>query len=122
LPSGPGVDGVTGLLHSAALNELLERCRREFDLVLVDSPPMMLYPDARVLGKISDGVVLVVRADRNSRDELVRTCYQVLIEDRINILGTLLNGFQVAPSRNRAYTDYYRRYDGSSDRNRKGPR
>jgi capsular exopolysaccharide synthesis family protein len=122
LPSGPGVDGVSGLLHSTAFIELLARCRTAFDLVLVDSPPMMLYPDARVLGKISDGVVLVVRADRNSRDELVRTCYQVLIEDRINILGTLLNGFQVAPSRNRAYTDYYRRYDGSSDRNRKGPR
>jgi len=122
LPSGPGVDGVSGLLHSAALTDLLARCREAYDLVLIDSPPMMLYPDARVLGRISDGVVLVVRADRNSRDELVRTCYQVLMEDRIDILGTLLNGFRVAPSRNRAYTDYYRRYDVSSDKNKRGTR
>jgi succinoglycan biosynthesis transport protein ExoP len=122
LPSGPAVDGVSGLLHAAALKELLARCRKAFDLVLVDSPPMMLYPDARLLGRIADGVVLVVRADRNSRDELVRTCYQVLSEDRINILGTLLNGFRVAPARQRAYTDYYKRYDGSRDGNRKGTR
>ena len=122
LPSGPGVDGVSGLLHSAALKELLARCRKAFDLVLVDSPPMMLYPDARVLGSNSDGVVLVVRADRNSRDDLVRTCYQVLAEDRINILGTLLNGFKVASARQRAYTDYYKRYNGSNDRSKKGQR
>jgi Mrp family chromosome partitioning ATPase len=74
-----------------------------------------------VLGKISDGVVLVVRADRNSRDELVRTCYQVLMEDRINILGTVLNGFRVSSARHRAYTDYYRRYGRSSYGNKKGP-
>jgi succinoglycan biosynthesis transport protein ExoP len=121
LPSGPGVDGVSGLLHSAALNELLARCRKEFDLVLVDSPPMMLYPDARVLGTISDGVVLVVRADRTSRDEVVRTCYQVLMEDGINILGTVLNGFRVEPARHRTYTNYYRRYDRTNHRNGKGP-
>jgi succinoglycan biosynthesis transport protein ExoP len=122
MPSGPGVDGVSGLLHSTALNDLLARCRKEFDLVLVDSPPMMLYPDARVLGKTADGVVLVVRADRTSRDELVRTCYQVLIKDRITILGTVFNGFRVSSERQRAYTDYYRRYGRSGDGNKKGTR
>ena len=71
---------------------------------------MNLYPDARMLGKISDGAVLVVRADRTSRDELERTCYQVLIEDGTNVQGTILNGFRVEPARNRAYTDYYGRY------------
>ncbi|HXB70781.1 MAG TPA: polysaccharide biosynthesis tyrosine autokinase [Candidatus Acidoferrales bacterium] len=122
MPSGPALNGVSGLLHSAALNDLLARCRQEFDLVLVDSPPMMLYPDARVLGKTADGVVLVVRADRTSRDELVRTCYQVLIKDRITILGTVFNGFRVSSERQRAYTDYYRRYGRSGDGNRKGTR
>ncbi|HMC60664.1 MAG TPA: hypothetical protein VKJ01_15855, partial [Candidatus Solibacter sp.] len=76
---------------------------------------------ARVLGMISDGVVLVVRADKTSRDELVRTCYQVLKEDRINILGTILNGFRVEPARHRTYTNYYRRYGRTNDRNKKGP-
>ena len=110
LPSGPGVDGVSGLFHSAALTDLLERCRNEFDLTLADSPPMSLYPDARMLGKISDGAVLVVRADRTSREELVRTCYQVLVEDGTNIQGTILNGYSIEPTRHRAYTDSYRRY------------
>ena len=122
LPSGPGVDGVSGLLHSGALNDLLARCRKEFDLTLADTPPMNLYPDARVLGRISDGVVLVVRADRTSRDELERSCYQVLIEDGTNVLGTVLNGFRVDAARNRAYTDYYGRYGRSNDRKGKSPR
>jgi capsular exopolysaccharide synthesis family protein len=117
LPSGPGVDGVSGLFHSAALIELLARCRKEFDLTFADSPPMSLYPDARMLGKISDGAVLVVRADRTSREDLVRTCYQVLIEDGINIQGTILNGFRMEPGRHRAYTAYYRRYRGSDEKN-----
>jgi Mrp family chromosome partitioning ATPase len=122
LPSGPGVDGVSGLFHSAALTDLLARCRNEFDLTLADSPPMSLYPDARMLGKISDGAVLVVRADRTSREELLRTCYQVLIEDGTNIQGTILNGYSIEPARYRAYTDSYRRYRGSNQRSEKSPR
>jgi polysaccharide biosynthesis transport protein len=111
LPSGPGAEGIPGLLYSSALQELLERLRRDFDVVLVDSPPMMLYPDARVLGKISDGVVLVVRANRTSRDDLVRTCYQVLTDDRTPIVGTILNDSKATAAQSRTYTGYYNRYD-----------
>jgi polysaccharide biosynthesis transport protein len=111
LPSGPAAEGIPGLLYSSALPELLDRLTRDFDVVLVDSPPMMLYPDARVLGKISDGVVLVVRANRTSRDDLVRTCYQVLTEDRTPILGTILNDSKANAAQSRTYTGYYNRYN-----------
>jgi succinoglycan biosynthesis transport protein ExoP len=50
------------LLHSARMVEFIARVRGEFDLVLIDSPPMVHIADARVLGKLADGVLLVFRA------------------------------------------------------------
>jgi capsular exopolysaccharide synthesis family protein len=121
LPSGPGMDGISGLLYSAALHKLLMRFRNEFDLVLVDSPPMMLYSDARVLGRASDGVVLVVRANRTNREQWVRNVYRVLTEDRTPILGTILNDFRAAPAQYKKYSDYYRRYNRFSTPNGGNP-
>jgi Mrp family chromosome partitioning ATPase len=83
--------------------------RREFDLVLIDTPPMMLCADGRVLGQASDGVVMVVRANRRSREE-VQTAYLKLMQDQIPVLGTILNDWKMDPTQARTYGRYYRRY------------
>jgi len=80
LPSGPLIEGFPKLLYSDNLTRLLERARSDFDLILVDTPPVELYPESRVLGKISDGVVIVVRANRTSREELKST-YMRFVQD-----------------------------------------
>ncbi len=104
------VDGAThGLLYSSDLSILLQRFRREFDLVLIDTPPMMLYADVRVLGRMSDGVVMVVRANTKKRDEL-REAYLRFMHDRIPVLGTILNDWKMDPSQTRAYGRYQKHY------------
>lgn len=113
LPSGPTDDRVAQLLYSANLNTLLRRLRREFDLVLVDSAPMALFPDGRVLGRLSDGVVLVVRANR-ARTDVLNALRTQLVQDEIPLLGTILNDWRLDPSQLRNYGGYYKRYNAAA--------
>lgn len=90
LPSGTGTVSIANLLYSHRTAELLDRMRQEFDMVLIDTPPMLYISDARVLGRLADGAILVVRAGRTTRDAAMGA-KQRLVDDRIPVLGTILN-------------------------------
>jgi capsular exopolysaccharide synthesis family protein len=90
IPSGPAVVSPTNLLYSPRLAELISRLKREFDMVLVDSPPLLQLVDARLLGRLSDGVVLVVRAGQTPRIHCA-AAHERLREDGIPLLGVILN-------------------------------
>lgn len=93
LPSGGRAVSTANLLHSRRMEELMARFRREFDMVLIDTPPMIPFADARVLARHADGVVLVVRAGRTTRDS-VHAARQRLAEDGSQLLGTILNDWK----------------------------
>ena len=59
LSCGSETSKIANLLFSTRLPQLLKRFRREFDTVLIDTPPMLNLSDARILGRLSDGVILV---------------------------------------------------------------
>ena len=59
-------------------------------MVIIDTPPMLQMPDARVLGKLADGVILVVRSARTTK-ETAAAAGQRLAEDGTRVLGTVLN-------------------------------
>ena len=105
LPRGPQHADMAGLLHATDLNFLLQRFRTEFDLILIDTPPMSLYSDARALGRLSDGLIMVVRANTNSREDL-RSAYQKLVQDQIPVLGTILNDWKMNADQARYYGRY----------------
>jgi Mrp family chromosome partitioning ATPase len=90
LVSGPGAVSVASLLHSDRMPHLLGRLRSEFDVVLIDSPPMLQLADARVVGRLSDGVILVIRAGKTSQDAAT-AAVQRFTEDGTRVLGTILN-------------------------------
>ena len=92
LVSGPYDPNATDLLYSSTMRDLLRQARQNFDMVVIDTPPMLDLPDARVLGRMSDGVVLVVRAGATSRD-VALTVKQRLQEDGVALLGTVLNNW-----------------------------
>lgn len=108
LPSGPQCEGRRDVLYSpfgcARMAKLLARMQRQFDVILIDTPPMLECPDARVLGRLSDGVVLVVRAGHTS-SEAVGLCTERLHEDGSVVLGTVLNACDAS----RSSYGYYRR-------------
>lgn len=109
LPSGPATQAAANLLYSPRLTELLSRVKREYDMILIDSPPVLQMTDARVLGRMVDAAILVARAERTTRDALLAATKR-FGEDRIRLLGTILNDWNPQRSRN----GYYGYYRGSS--------
>ena len=90
LPAGSGEVNVSSLRYDERLTDLLARFRLEFHAVLVDTPPMLEFSDARILGRLSDGVIMVVRAAETSRDDAAAV-YRRFHEDGTPLLGSILN-------------------------------
>ena len=107
LPSGPGANSVSNLLHSDRTRELLAIARKSFDWVLIDTPPMMQIADARLLGRLADAVVLVIKAGSTTRDT-VAACEERLRKDNTKLLGTVLNQWDPKTSEPGYYKQYYR--------------
>ena len=110
VPSGPTTDGLTSLLYSPRLTEFLQRVAKEFDLVLIDAPPMLHFADARVLGRHSDGVILVLRSGQTKRDAAM-LARQRFDKDGTCVLGSILNSWDLKNPRSPyayAYNDAYK--------------
>ena len=88
LPAGrPSADPMAGLT-SERMKRLLDEARQSFDWVILDTPPVMLLPDAHLMASMVDGAVLVVRAG-STPHELVRRAAEAI--GRSRILGVVLN-------------------------------
>jgi succinoglycan biosynthesis transport protein ExoP len=110
LPSGPGLQISTSLLTSPRLKMLLDQLKSKYDMVVVDTPPMLQIPDARIFAKLSDRVVMVVRAARTTR-ETAQSALQRLADDGVIAAATVLNDWNPKDSgRYSVYRDYHRYY------------
>lgn len=107
LTSGAATSSATGLLYSNRMPELIQKLRTEFESILIDTPPMLQIPDARVLGRMVDRVVLVTRAGKTTRAAAM-AARQRFLEDGTRMLGTILNDWNPKRSPN----GYYGNYDG----------
>jgi capsular exopolysaccharide synthesis family protein len=112
LPAGPLAGA--GMLHSPVMQQLLKRFKREFDMVLIDTPPMLQMPDARIVGRCADAVIMVIRAGQTTRDAAIAV-RERLTEDGTRVLGTILNDWNPKQSPNGYYGysngyGYYRGY------------
>ena len=70
--------------------DVLNEARDQFDAIIIDAPPLVDLVDARVLGRCADGVILVTRTGITTRESALLAC-QRLTDDRIHILGAILN-------------------------------
>ena len=102
LTAGPRVSNAANLLFAGRVPELLSSLKEDYDSILIDTPPSPQMPHARLLGKMADGVILVVRAGRTTK-EAVQAAVQRMAADRISILGTILNDWDPR----RSPSDYY---------------
>src|SRR5204862_459355 len=109
LTSGPGSGKATSLLQGPRMPELLRRLRIEFETILIDTPPMLQLPDARLLGRMADQVILVVRSGKTSRDAAM-AARQRFAEDGTRVLGTILNHWDPKSSPNGFYNTSYKNF------------
>jgi capsular exopolysaccharide synthesis family protein len=106
LPSGQGSEEVVELLHSSETGKVLHRLQQHFDVIIIDTPPMLHMADARILASHAHGVILVVRSGQTSRDEATKA-RDIFDKDRIRLVGTILNDFD--PNKT-GVGDYYKSY------------
>jgi succinoglycan biosynthesis transport protein ExoP len=106
LPCGQQSETGSELMYSSRLPQLIARLRHAYDLILIDTPPLLEVAESRLLCRVSDGVILVVRADQTSA-ESISQCKNLLEQDGAILLGTVLNGIE--PKGARWYGNYRRR-------------
>jgi capsular exopolysaccharide synthesis family protein len=90
------------LLGSDAMHDRLDELRSRYDLILIDTPPIIAVTDAVLLGRMTDGVLLVIRCASTPR-AAARHALSILENSSVPILGGILNDVDVA----RHYGGYY---------------
>ena len=105
ITSGPVPPSPTELLSSGRLTQLLRELSETYDVVILDSPPVLGLADAPLMSAIVDGVMLVVQSDRSRRGSL-RASLRRLRAMQPNVLGAVLTMFDASKSGNR-YSEYY---------------
>jgi capsular exopolysaccharide synthesis family protein len=78
------------LLNSELMKTRIAELRKEFDYVLIDSPPLNTYSDGIVLGQLSDGLVMVLEANATRREAALRVA-DGLRAKQVRVLGAVLN-------------------------------
>ena len=104
ISSGPQLPDPSEILASATARGFIESTRERFDLVIIDSPPVLAVSDPLVLLGSVDGVILVASAKQSDRRDVVRATEQLSQLDTV-ILGTVLNSFDQTSS-----SDYRQNY------------
>ena len=85
LPSSPA-----SLLDSSRMKDIMEHWRKIYDFIIVDTPALDLAADAPILGRIADGVLLVVKPDSLNHSQ-VNFTKEILLRSGQNVLGIVFN-------------------------------
>lgn len=110
LPSGMLPADSAGILNSERMNELIADAKSRFDLVLIDSPPILGVSDASVLANEADLTMIVVQHRKLPRHMLMRV-KQTVENVGGTVLGVVLNNVDVrSDSQYQYYTSYYTYY------------
>ncbi|MDX1545709.1 MAG: polysaccharide biosynthesis tyrosine autokinase [Rhodothermales bacterium] len=94
VPAGREVPNPAEVLGSRKMMALLERWRKEFDIVVFDTPPTLIVADALVLAPEVDAVLVVCSAGETNR-QAVERCVEALEGVGADVVGVLLNRFDV---------------------------
>ena len=97
------------LLESEQMKDLLTELRKEYDYILIDTPPVLLIADALAFTPYIDGTVLICRHQYSFVSDIERTL-NTLTFSKANVLGVIVNDYKdESPNRLQGkYKKYYR--------------
>jgi capsular exopolysaccharide synthesis family protein len=90
LSSGPFPPNPSELLGSPDMRSIVDEAKKTFDIIVIDSPPVLAVTDASVLSSMVDGTIVVVRVGRTARDAVRRAVAQLRVVNG-RVLGAVLN-------------------------------
>ncbi len=110
IPVEFNVPNPTNLLEGSRFDELLKICRKEFDYVIIDSPPLGAVADGLTIGPKTDGVLFVIRSSYTYR-KAVENSINLIRRSGVPLLGVVLNRVNVSRKSNKYYYGQYKGYD-----------
>jgi capsular exopolysaccharide synthesis family protein len=117
LPSGQRPPNPSELLGSQAMQQFITEVRRDYDYIVIDTPPTLPVTDSTVVGAVADAMIVVLRSGETEEQTAQRAIAQ-LQRVHTRIAGVVLNGVS------RRYEEYYSYYSygthGGSRRERSG--
>jgi capsular exopolysaccharide synthesis family protein len=118
IPSGTIPPNPAEMLESSQMEAFLKELKTIFDIVIIDSPPIIAVTDSEILARMADATILVVSADTTEID-LMEKSVELLRSEHIQFIGTVLNNFTYKSG----YGSYYKYYyyyskptNGSTDK------
>ena len=114
MPTGQDIANPIPLLLSPAFPDLLNYLSNQYDLIIIDAPPVGLVIDAAEIARCCDGVVLIAKYNHTHRRELLNAKQQ-LMQTGTPILGCILNevsfeGLSAKKYYNKSYYSHYGDY------------
>ncbi|WP_165073811.1 exopolysaccharide transport family protein [Paludisphaera rhizosphaerae] len=113
LCAGTPTSDTSRVFQGRSFGMLIARLRQLYDLIIIDSPPILPVPDALIMGRWTDGVVLASRYDVSRAPQVERARRQLDLAG-IPVLGTVINGMRSSDSYYGRYT-YSRQPTASAD-------
>ncbi|WP_019581971.1 MULTISPECIES: polysaccharide biosynthesis tyrosine autokinase [Pseudomonas] len=105
------------LLMHANFSALLEQVSKQYDLVILDTPPLLAVTDAAIVGRLSGTNLIVTRYGLNPAKEIELTVRR-FTQNGVAIKGAIFNGVEKKASNKYGYSDYgYYHYAYASDKN-----
>jgi succinoglycan biosynthesis transport protein ExoP len=117
LPSGPVPPNPSELLDSAKMKEMVEEVRKVFDIILLDTTPVLATIDAVIVSTLVDSTVIVLKAGEITRKPFM-SAVEELKRANAKIIGVVFNGLKASEGKYfyRGYYPYYRYgYYGSKE-------
>lgn len=106
---GGNITNPSLILTSNKTKDLIERLKGDFDILLIDCPPVLLISDYIHISRLSDGVLFVV-ASGHTKKKQVSQAISELRKNNIKIIGTALTFFDPKKSMSFGKYEYYRYY------------
>ena len=114
LAAGMEPPNPTELVGSDKMREVLSLLVTMYDVVIVDSPPVLPVSDSQLLSTMVDGVVVVINSRKTSKQQVRAACTKLEFA-RAKIFGVVLNQVDVRHPDYKYYSHYYRRYADKDD-------
>ena len=103
------MDKPAEILGSEKFNRYLEKLKNEYDMILIDTPPVNVVTDAALISTKVDGVLIVMSALQTNKSS-AKYCLELLNRVKANVLGIILNKILISKRYGSYGYYYYKRY------------
>ena len=99
------------IFSSAKFKEFVTECRALYDVIIIDTPPVLVVPDSRIIAQLADTILLSVKWDSTSQTQ-VDESLRLFRNAKLPISGLVLSQISAAGMRRYGYGDKYGAYGG----------